>query len=95
MSDHSTEQRPEPNFIVRTELSLFEPRPELILLQIRSREQHPTSSPQWHTSIADEFGPQEYHSLFVLQAGQAEELARHLLNVAADSRDSSSSSPNH
>ena len=89
MPNQSTGERPRPNFIVSTELHLFEPRPELILFQIRSRELRPTSPPQWYTSVEDELDLQEYFSLFVLKVEQVEALARTLLAVAAESRNSS------
>ena len=90
MPDHSTqEDRPEPQFFVKAKIGLFRERPELIVFDVYSRVHSQTNPPpQWHTSIEDELSPEMLRSLFVLRADEAEQLARHFLTVAAESRNS-------
>ena len=78
----------EPQFIVRVELRRPDSRPELIVVQIHSKEQRDPSPERPYTSVEEEFYPQEHRSpLFLLTAKGAEDLGNDLLRIAQESRD--------
>lgn len=77
----------EPQFVVRTELSLHPMRPDIIVFQLWSKEQHSSNPEKWYMSVAEFLEKTERQAPdFLLNAEGAESLAQDLLNVAAASR---------